>query len=128
MRTSQHGCWNILPGLCQICYPFPFVTKSIPHYLQNSENSKCLKGEFARKFGSYLALSKMTNLDSSKLTEFADNTLKFNEDGSKFIQMGRKHSGKRRNCSLRAISTFPTVFSKDLYCRHIKTMACLGKG
>ena len=24
------------------------------------------------------------------------------------------------NCSLRAISPFPTVFSKDLYCRHLK--------
>ena len=24
--------------------------------------------------------------------------------------------GKRRNCSLRAISPFPTVFSKDLFC------------
>ena len=34
--------------------------------------------------------------------------------------MGRKHRGKRRNCSLRAISPFPTVFSKDLYCRHKK--------
>ena len=42
--------------------------------------------------------------------------------------MGRKHSGKRRNCSLRAISPVPTVFSKDLYCRHIITRACLGKG
>ena len=29
---------------------------------------------------------------------------------------------------LKAISPFPTVFSKDLYCRHIKTRACLGKG
>ena len=27
---------------------------------------------------------------------------------------GRKHDGKRRNCSPRAISPFPTVFSKDL--------------
>ena len=35
--------------------------------------------------------------------------------------MGRKHSGKKRNCSLQAISPFPTVFSKDLYCRHVKT-------
>ena len=34
------------------------------------------------------------------------------------FQTGRKHCGKRRNCS----------FSKDLYCRHIKTRACLGKG
>ena len=36
----------------------------------------------------------------------------------KVLQTGRKHCGKRRNCSLRAISPFPTVFSKDLYCRH----------
>ena len=35
--------------------------------------------------------------------------------------MGRKHCGKRRNCSLRAISPFPTVFSKDMYCRHVQT-------
>ena len=26
-----------------------------------------------------------------------------------------------RNCSLRAISPFPTMFSKDLYCRHVET-------
>ena len=42
--------------------------------------------------------------------------------------MGRKHCGKRRNCSLRAISPFPTVFSKHLHCRHVKTRAPLGKG
>ena len=41
---------------------------------------------------------------------------------------GRKHCGKRRNCSLRAISSFPTVLSKDYYCRHVKSRACLGKG
>ena len=29
----------------------------------------------------------------------------------KVTQKGRKHCGKRRNCSLRAISPFPTVFS-----------------
>ena len=40
----------------------------------------------------------------------------------------RKHCGKRRKCYLRAISPFPTVFSKDFHCRHIKTRACLGKG
>ena len=44
------------------------------------------------------------------------------------LQTVGKHCGKRRNCSLRAISPFPTVFSKDLYCRHVKTRACLGKG
>ena len=41
--------------------------------------------------------------------------------------MGRKHCAKRRNCSLRAISPFPTVFCKDLNCRHVKIRACLGK-
>ena len=45
------------------------------------------------------------------------------------MKTGRKHCGKRRNCSLRAISPFPTVFSKGLYRRHVKTRACLfGKG
>ena len=29
--------------------------------------------------------------------------------------MGRKQCGKRRNCSLRAISPFPTVFSKGFW-------------
>ena len=42
--------------------------------------------------------------------------------------MGRKHCGKRRNCSLQAISAFPTVFSKGLYCRHVKTSALFEKG
>ena len=28
---------------------------------------------------------------------------------------------KRRNCSSRAIPPFPTVFSKNLYCRHVKS-------
>ena len=34
--------------------------------------------------------------------------------------MGKKHSGKRRNCSLRAISPFPTVFSKGVFSRGVK--------
>ena len=33
----------------------------------------------------------------------------------KVIQKGRKYCGKRRNCSFRAISLFPTVFSKSLF-------------
>ena len=42
--------------------------------------------------------------------------------------MGRKHCGKRRNCLLRTISSFHTVFLKDFNCRHVKNWACLGKG
>ena len=40
---------------------------------------------------------------------------------------GRKHYGKRRNCSLRAIYPSPAVFPKDLYCRHVKTRAFWGE-
>ena len=46
----------------------------------------------------------------------------------KVLHTGRKHCGKRRSYSLQAISPFPLVFSKDLYCRHIKTSVCLAKG
>ena len=46
----------------------------------------------------------------------------------KVIQMGRKHCGKRRNCSLRAISPFTTVFSKGLSTRGVKRCRCVGMG
>ena len=44
------------------------------------------------------------------------------------IQTGSKHCGKTRNCSLRAISPFPTLFSKDLFPRGIKRCHCVGMG
>ena len=67
-------------------------------------------------------------LDSSKLKAFADN-LKFDENGRNFSkQVFWKHCVKRRNCSLRAISPFPTVFSKDLYCRYVKNQGFSDKG
>ena len=65
-------------------------------------------------------------LDSSKLKEFADDNFKFDENGRK-LSKRVENTGKRINCSLRAIYPFPTVFSKDLYCRHVKTGDCLGK-
>ena len=46
----------------------------------------------------------------------------------KVIQMGRKHCGIRRNCSLRAIFPFPTVFSKGLFPRGVKRCRCVGMG
>ena len=67
-------------------------------------------------------------LDSCKLKEFADDNFKFNGNGRQFFKQVENAEGKRRNCSLRAISPFPSVFSKDMYCRHVKTRACLGKG
>ena len=46
----------------------------------------------------------------------------------KVNQTGRKHCGKRRNCSLRAISPFPTVFSKCMFPRGVKWCRCVGMG
>ena len=44
------------------------------------------------------------------------------------IQTGRKHSGKRRNCSLRAISPFPTVFFKRLVFQGRQKKSLCGNG
>ena len=72
---------------------------------------------------------KQQILDSSKLKELADENFIFDENGQNLSSPnGWKHCGKRRNCSLQAISSFLTVFSKELYCRHVKSRACLGKG
>ena len=43
------------------------------------------------------------------------------------IPTGRKHCGKRRNCSLRGISPFPTIFSKGLFPRVVKSWDCVVK-
>ena len=66
-------------------------------------------------------------LDSSKLKEFTDDNSKFDENGGKFSKRRRKHCVKRRNCSLWAISPFPTVFSKDLHCKQLKNKGLFGE-
>ena len=46
----------------------------------------------------------------------------------KVIQTGRKHCGKRRNCSWRAISPFPTVFFKRLVSQGRQSVLLCGNG
>ena len=70
-----------------------------------------------------LTLSQTTNSSLFKTESVSDNYLKFDENGRNFSKKGRKQYGVNEKLLL-----FPTVFSKDLYCRHIKTRACLGKG
>ena len=53
------------------------------------------------------------------MKEFADINAAFDENGSKFSKRV-KDTVKTRNCSLQSISLFPTVFLKDLYCRHVR--------
>ena len=61
------------------------------------------------------------------MKEFADDNFKFDENGRK-VSERVENTGKRRNCSSPAISSFPAVFSKNFNCRHVKTRACLEKG
>ena len=68
-----------------------------------------------------LTLSQTTNFNS-KLKDFADDNFKFEENGRKLSKWVENTVGKGE------IFPFPTVFSKDLYCKHVKTKACLGKG
>ena len=65
-------------------------------------------------------------LDSSKLKEFADNNFNFDENSRKFSKRVENTVGKVKIARYKQFLLFP-VFSKGLYCRHVKTRACLGK-
>ena len=67
-------------------------------------------------------------LDSSELKQVADDNFKFYKNGRQLSKTGRKHSGKMRNCSLRAISPFPTVFFKRFLLHTRKIQGLFGKG
>ena len=68
------------------------------------------------------------NLDSSKLKEFAHGNCKFDENGRKLSTRVENTVGEKEKLLVTRISPFPTLFSKDLYCRHVKNRACWGKG
>ena len=74
-----------------------------------------------------LTLSQTKILDSSVLKEFADDNFKFDENGRKFSERVENTVGKGEIACYKQFLLFP-VFSKDLFCRHVKTRACLGKG
>ena len=58
----------------------------------------------------------MPILGSSSSAATKDMMSKILTNGDTLFCLSRKHCGKRRNCSLRAISSFPTMFSKALCC------------
>ena len=74
-----------------------------------------------------LTLPKQQILDSSKLKHFAYDNSKFDENGRKFSKPLENTVGKGEIARYEQFLLFP-LFSKDLYCRHVKTRACLGKG
>ena len=71
---------------------------------------------------------KQQVLDSSNLKELTDNNFELDENGRKFSKLVENTVGKGEIAHYELISPFPVVFSKDLYYRHVKIRACLGKG
>ena len=70
---------------------------------------------------------KDKNLDSSKFKVFADDNIEIDENSRRLSRSVENTVGKGEIARYEQFLLFP-VFSKELYCRHIKTMACLGKG
>ena len=63
----------------------------------------------------FLPFHKRQDLDSSKLKELADNNFRCDENGRKFSKRVENTVGKRRNCSIRAISPFShSVFKRPV--------------
>ena len=73
-------------------------------------------------------LSKMTYFDASKLKGLADDNFKIDENGGKYFKRVENAVGKGEIAHYEQFLLFPQCFLKDVYCRHIKTRACLGKG
>ena len=68
-------------------------------------------------------------LDSTKLKEFADNTFRYDENASELPKWVENTVGKGGIARHEQFLLSPTVFSEDLYGRHVKTRAsCLEKG
>ena len=53
---------------------------------------------------------------------------KFDENGRKFSERVENAVGTGEIAHYKQFFLSPAVFSKDLYCRHVKTRVCLGKG
>ena len=76
--------------------------------------AQSVQADMGRNCSLSIPFPKRQTLDPSKLKEFADDNFKFDENGRRSSKRVENTVGKRRNCPLRAISPFPTVFSKDL--------------
>ena len=69
---------------------------------------------------SYLTLSQTTNFRLFQTEKVADNTFKIDKKGRKFFKRVENALGIGE-------TLFPTMFSKEFYCRHVKK-GLFGKG
>ena len=73
------------------------------------------------------SLPNVKIMDRSKLKAFADKIWNENEKIEICFGKGRKHCWKRRKCWLPAFSPFPTMFSKGIFLRVVKSRNKCGK-
>ena len=72
-------------------------------------------------------ITRQHTLDFSKLKEFADDNLKFDENGSKLSKWVENIVGKGQIACYEQFLLFP-VFSKSLFPRGVKRCHCVGMG
>ena len=58
----------------------------------------------------------------------ADDNFELDENGRKLSDSIENTVGKEEIARHEQFLLFPTLFSKDLYLRHVKTRVCLGNG
>ena len=74
----------------------------------------------------FLTLSQTTELRLFQTTTLCGRQFWFDENGEKLSKRIENIVGKEEISRYEQFLLFP-VFSKDLYCRLVKTWACLGK-
>ena len=75
---------------------------------------------------SLLTLSQTTNFRLFQTKSLQTTILTLMKNGRKFFKRAENTVGKGEIAHYKQFLLFP-VFSKDLYCRHVKTRACSGK-
>ena len=76
----------------------------------------------------HYSIPKRQILDSSKLKEFADDNFRFDKNGRKFSKRVENTVVKGGIARYEQFLLLPFCFQFiQLYCRHVKTLACLGK-
>ena len=65
-------------------------------------------------------------LDTFKFKVFEDNNMKFDEM-AEYSPKDRNTAGIREIACYEQFFPFPTLFLKDMYCRHVKNQGFLGK-
>ena len=104
--------WHLLSAFVFESPEFGCVVDLTPSQTTNC----CIFG-----FNASLTLSQRTILDSSKLKEFAADNFNFDENGRKFSKQEENTVEKEKLLIMSNFYFSPSVFSKNFYCRHVKT-------